>query len=141
MGAGMNPAMNPGPNGAMGAGMNGSINDGMGAGLNGGMGTGMDGARRGPPTGGGYRPGLRDLLLGSSFRLSAGGEDEYGAPRRLTAWGGASASRWTARRRPSWSARTRPGTAGWPGSRWRTRSARAASAAARAAARANSTAR
>ncbi len=92
MGAGMNAGTNRGMNAGTSGGMNPGMNGVMGTGLNGGM--GMDGARRGPPTaGGGYRPRLRDLLLGNSFRLSAGGEDEYGAPRRLTAWGGASATR------------------------------------------------
>ena len=94
MNAGTNRGMNAGMNGGMNAGTNRGINGGLngGTGMNGGM--GMDGARRGPPTtGGGYRPRLRDLLLGSSFRLSAGGADEYGAPRRLTAWGGAAATR------------------------------------------------
>ena len=88
---------NAGVNGAMGAGVHGGMNAGLNAGLSGGMGTGMnggmDGARRGPSTGGGHRPRLRDLLLGSAFRLSAGGGDDTGAPRRLTAWGGASATR------------------------------------------------
>ena len=93
MRAGMHGGMNAGTNRGMNGGMNAGTNRGMNAGMDGGMGAGMDGARRGPPAGGGYRPRLRDLLLGSSFRLSAGGADEYGAPRRLTAWGGASATR------------------------------------------------
>ena len=88
---------NAGVNGAMGAGVHGGMNAGsnrgMNAGMNSGMDGGMDGARRGPSTGGGHRPRLRDLLLGSAFRLSAGGGDDTGAPRRLTAWGGASATR------------------------------------------------
>ncbi len=96
-GAGTPPGMNAGPNGAMGAGMNGGMsagtNRGLNGGLSGGMGTGMDGAPRGPSATGGHRPRLRDLLLGSSFRLSAAGADEYGAPRRLTAWGRAAATR------------------------------------------------
>ena len=96
-GAGTPPGMNAGPNGAMGAGMNGGMSAGTNRGLNGelsgGMGTGMDGAPRGPSATGGHRPRLRDLLLGSSFRLSASGADEYGAPRRLTAWGRAAATR------------------------------------------------
>ncbi len=96
-GAGTPPGMNAGPNGAMGAGMNGGMsagtNRGLNGGLSGGMGTGMDGAPRGPSATGGHRPRPRDLLLGSSFRLSASGADEYGAPRRLTAWGRAAATR------------------------------------------------
>ena len=96
-GAGTPPGMNAGPNGAMGAGMDGGMsagtNRGLNGGLNGGMGAGMDGAPRGPSATGGHRPRLRDLLLGSSFRLSAAGADEYGAPRRLTAWGRAAATR------------------------------------------------
>ena len=94
MRARMNGGMNAGTNRGMNGGMNAGSNRGMDGGQNTGMGMGMDGARRGPPTtGGGHRPRLRDLLLRSSFRLSAGGADEYGAPRRLTAWGGASATR------------------------------------------------
>ena len=77
--AGTDCGMSGGPNGAMGAGINGGMNAGPNAGLNGGpnggMGAGMDGARRGPPTAGGHRPRMRDLLLGSSFRLSASGAD------------------------------------------------------------------
>ena len=96
-GAGTPPGMNAGPNGAMGAGMDGGMsagtNRGLNGGLSGGMGAGMDGAPRGPSATGGHRPRLRDLLLGSSFRLSASGADEYGAPRRLTAWGRAAATR------------------------------------------------
>ena len=41
---------------------------------------------------GGYRPTLRDLLIGSSFRLSAGHAGGDGESRRLTAWGRASAA-------------------------------------------------
>ena len=41
---------------------------------------------------GGHRPALRDLLIGSSFLLSAAGADAVG-DRRLTAWGRASATR------------------------------------------------
>ncbi len=96
-GAGTPPGMNAGPNGAMGAGMDGGMsagtNRGLNGGLSGGMGAGMDGAPRGPSATGGHRPRPRDLLLGSSFRLSASGADEYGAPRRLTAWGRAAATR------------------------------------------------
>ena len=92
-GAGTPPGMNAGPNGAMGAGMNGGMSAGTNRGMNGGMGAGIDGAPRGPSATGGHRPRLRDLLLGSSFRLSASGADEYGAPRRLTAWGRAAATR------------------------------------------------
>ncbi len=96
-GAGTPPGMNAGPNGAMGAGMNGGMsagtNRGLNGGMNGGMGTGKDGALRGPSATGGHRPRPRDLLLGSSFRLSASGADEYGSPRRLTAWGRAAATR------------------------------------------------
>ena len=97
MNAGLNGGMDGGMNAAMDAGMNGGMNAGTSGGINGGMGAGlyggMDGARRGPPAAGGYRPRLRDLLLGSSFRLSAGGADDYGAARRLTAWGQAAATR------------------------------------------------
>ena len=93
MNGGMNAGMHAGTNGGMNGGMNAGMNAGMSRGLNGGMGTGMDGALRGPPTAGGYRPRLRDLLLGSSFRLSASGADAAGAPRRLTAWGRAAATR------------------------------------------------
>ena len=92
-GAGTPPGMNAGPNGAMGAGMNGGMSAGTNRGLNGGLNGGMDGAPRGPSAAGGYRPRLRDLLLGSSFRLSASGADAAGAPRRLTAWGRAAATR------------------------------------------------
>ena len=84
---GMSAELNGGLNAGMNAGMNGGINGGLNAGM------GMDGARRGPPTAGGSRPRLRDLLLGSSFRLSAGGEDGYGSARRLTAWGRGVATR------------------------------------------------
>ena len=91
--AGTNAGMNGGMNAGMHAGTNGGMHAGMNGGLNGGMGTGMDGALRGPPTAGGHRPRLRDLLLGSSFRLSASGADAAGAPRRLTAWGRAAATR------------------------------------------------
>ena len=93
MNGGMNAGMHAGTNGGMNGGMNAGMNARMSRGLNGGMGTGMDGALRGPPTAGGYRPRLRDLLLGSSFRLSASGADAASAPRRLTAWGGAAATR------------------------------------------------
>ena len=93
MNGGMNAGMHAGTNGGMNGGMNAGMNAGMSRGLNGGMGTGMDGALRGPPTAGGYRPRLRDLLLGSSFRLSASGADAASAPRRLTAWGRAAATR------------------------------------------------
>ena len=86
---GTSAGMPPGVNGAMGAGVRGGMNGGMGAGMN----AGTNGVLRGPPAGGGHLPNLRDLLLGSSFRLSAGGKDGGGAPRRLTAWGGASATR------------------------------------------------
>ena len=55
-------------------------------------------ARGGPGAGlgmgaGGAVPALRDLLIGSSFLLSAHGADEGGASRRLTAWGRAAATR------------------------------------------------
>ena len=104
---GMNPGMNGGmrnafgTNGAMNAGMSGGPNPGMHAGMGGGIGTGggigmnpmSGGAAHGPPGAGGYRPALRDLLVGSSFLLSANGADETGAERRLTAWGRAAATR------------------------------------------------
>ena len=79
---GMNPAMNGG------MGMNGGPQGGIGMnpGTNG-------GAALGPAGAGGYRPALRDLLIGSSFLLSADGADEAGASRRLTAWGRAAATR------------------------------------------------
>ena len=92
-GAGTPPGMNAGMNAGMNGGMHAGTNRGLNGGLNGGMGAGMDGAPRGPSATGGHRPRPRDLLLGSSFRLSASGADEYGAPRRLTAWGRAAATR------------------------------------------------
>ena len=119
---GMNPAMNGGMNAGMRTGMNGGMgmnggpqggigmHAGMNPGTNGGslggigMSAGMDGgigmnpgtnggAALGPAGAGGYRPALRDLLIGSSFLLSADGADEAGASRRLTAWGRAAATR------------------------------------------------
>ena len=106
MQAGMDGAMgmNGGPHGGigMGAGMSGGPNSGMHAGMSGGIGMGGGigmnpgtdgGAALGPPGAGGYRPALRDLLIGSSFLLSANGADEAGASRRLTAWGRAAATR------------------------------------------------
>ena len=73
------------------AGMNARMNGGgMDAGMTGGP---NGGAALGPPDAGGYRPALRDLLIGSSFLLSASGADEAGASRRLTAWGRAAAAR------------------------------------------------
>ena len=83
----------PGTNAGIDCGTGAGTPPGTNAGLNGAMGAGMDGAPRGPSATGGHRPRLRDLLLGSSFRLSASGADEYGAPRRLTAWGRAAATR------------------------------------------------
>ena len=98
--------MNPGLNGGMRTGMDGGI--GMGAGMSGGpkpgmhagmsAGNGMNagtngGAAYGPPGAGSYRPALRDLLIGSSFLVSAAGANEAGASRRLTAWGRAAATR------------------------------------------------
>ena len=83
----------PGTNAGIDCGTGAGTPPGMNAGPNGAMGAGMDGAPRGPSATGGHRPRLRDLLLGSSFRLSASGADEYGAPRRLTAWGRAAATR------------------------------------------------
>ena len=68
---------------------------GMNAGLDAGVGRGPAhaGPTHGPPGTGGYRPTPRDLLIGSSFLLSAGGEDGAGAPQRLTGWGRAAATR------------------------------------------------
>ena len=76
-GTGVNAGMNAGP----------GTPPGRGGMANGGM---DGGAMRGPPTVGGYRPALRDLLMRSSFRLSVGND---GGSRRLTGWGGASAAR------------------------------------------------
>ena len=73
-GAGVKAGMNSGP-----AGHGGIANGGMDR-----------RAMRGPPAAGGYRPTLRDLLIRSSFRLSAGDD---GGSRRLTGWGGATATR------------------------------------------------
>ena len=102
-GMGMNPGAGGGPHGGigMGAGMSGGPNPGMHAGTSGGIGTGggigmnpmSGGAAHGPPGAGGYRPAPRDLLIGSSFLLSANGADEAGGERRLTAWGRAAATR------------------------------------------------
>ena len=100
--------MNPSMNGAMHTGMDGGMGMnggpqgriGMNTGTSGGpqgrigMNTGTSGgAALGPPGAGGYRPALRDLLIGSSFLVSAAGADEAGAQRRLTAWGRAAATR------------------------------------------------
>ena len=82
---GMNPGMQTGMDG--GIGMNGGPRGGIG------MNPMNGGAALGPPGAGGYRPALRDLLIGSSFLLSADGADEAGASRRLTAWGRAAATR------------------------------------------------
>ena len=85
-------AMNAGGMGAgMGKGMSAGAGMGMGAGTSAGMGTGMGSS--GPPVTGGHRPALRDLLVGSSFLLSAAGSDDAGGDRRLTAWGRAAATR------------------------------------------------
>ena len=86
--------MNGGPQG--GIGMNPGAATGQNAGMHGGIGINAamnGGAALGPPGEGGYRPALRDLLIGSSFLLSADGADEAGASRRLTAWGRAAATR------------------------------------------------
>ena len=105
-GMGRHGGMNPGMDGGMG--MNGGpqggigMNPGAGGGQNAGIGMGggigmnpmSGGAAPSAPGAGGYRPALRDLLIGSSFLLSAnGGADEAGASRRLTAWGRAAATR------------------------------------------------
>ena len=90
-GMGMNPGAGGGPHGGIGmdAGMSGGIGRGGGLGMN----PMNGGAAPGVPGAGGYRPALRDLLIGSSFLLSAHGADEAGASRRLTAWGRAAATR------------------------------------------------
>ena len=102
-GMGTNPGAGGGPHGGIGmnAGMSGGPNPGMHAGMGGGIGTGggigmnpmSGGAAHGPAGAGGYRPALRDLLVGSSFLLSANGADGAGGERRLTAWGRAAATR------------------------------------------------
>ena len=83
------------PAGRVGLGMEIGTDTGMNAGLDAGVGRGPAnaGPTHGPPGTGGYRPTPRDLLIGSSFLLSAGGEDGAGAPRRLTGWGRAAATR------------------------------------------------
>ncbi len=78
------------PAARVGLGMEIGTDTGMNAGLDAGVGRGP---AHGPPGTGGYRPTPRDLLIGSSFLLSAGGEDGAGAPRRLTGWGRAAATR------------------------------------------------
>ena len=89
-GGGMDAGMTGGPNGVIG--MNTGTSGGPPGGI--GMNAGTNGgAALGPPDAGGYRPALRDLLIGSSFLLSASGADEAGASRRLTAWGRAAATR------------------------------------------------
>ena len=79
-GGGMRPA--PGAGGGV---------DSPGTGRYGG---GMGGGMGGRPGGGGYERTLRDLLVGSGFRLSAGNDGADGeAPWRLTGWGGAATTR------------------------------------------------
>ena len=79
----------------VGVGMDIGTDIGMNAGMDAGVGRGPAnaGPTHGPPGMGGYRPTPRDLLIGSSFLVSAGGEDGAGAPRRLTGWGRAAATR------------------------------------------------
>ena len=83
------------PAARVGLGMEIGTDTGMNAGLDAGVGRGPAnaGPTHGLPGTGGYRPTPRDLLIGSSFLLSAGGEDGAGAPRRLTGWGRAAATR------------------------------------------------
>ena len=77
--------MNGGPQG--GIGMNPGAGGGQNAGIGMGGGIGMNpmngGAAPGAPGAGGYRPALRDLLIGSSFLLSANGR--RGRGRRVAA--------------------------------------------------------
>ena len=86
-GLGGSPRLDPG-SGVGGSGRSFGTGAGEKAGMTGGHGGTGAGAMRGPPAAGGSRPTLRDLLIGSSFRLSDGG-----GSRRLTGWGGASTAR------------------------------------------------
>ena len=82
---------------SLGTGMNAGTNIGMGAAIGNGRpdaGSGVDPTMPGSAGTGGYSATPRDLLIGSSFRLSVGadGGDGRGA-RRLTGWGRAAATR------------------------------------------------